>query len=114
MKKFHTDKSLSSSTKSCNIHFSSTSKSRAKNKNINKPYQEAIDRYKKLCVKSFINAQETFITTLKGEILNLFLDNYRLKDIQVINKIVGTFFYFRQIYLSPFDTRGKFKNLTLK
>ena len=114
MRKFPTEKSLSSSTKSCDVHFSSTVGSVVKNKNNYNPFQEAIDRYKKLCVKTFINAQQTFITTLKGENLNLFLDNYRLKDIQVINKIVGSYFYFRQIYLSPYDARGMFNIIDLK
>lgn len=107
MQKFPTEKSLSNSTKSCNLYFASTTKSGDRNKNNNIQYQEAIKKYKNLCKKSFTNPQQTFIITLKGEILNLFIDNFRLKDVQIINKIVGAFFYFKHIYLSPFDTRGK-------
>jgi hypothetical protein len=103
MKKVHTEKSFKSSTKVCNCHPPSTGEY-VENKN--KECSEAIDRYKKICVKISANPHQGFISTLKGENLNIYLDNYNVRDIHVINKVIGGFFYFKQIFLSPFDARG--------
>ena len=106
MKKDPAEKSLPSSTKSINWYYSSTFKS-ADIKNMNsKLYREAIERYKTQCVKTFTDPHHSFITTLKGENLSLYLDNYNIRDIQNINKIVGSFFYFRKIILAPSDGRS--------
>jgi len=103
MKKVHTEKSFKSSTKVCNCHPPSTEENV---ENIHKEYSQAIDTYKKICVKISANPQQGFISTLKGENLNIYLNNYNVRDIHVINKIIGGFFYFKQIFLSPFDARG--------
>jgi hypothetical protein len=107
MKKVQTEKSLRSTTKSCICHPPSTETIVDNKYSNNKNYIEAIDQYKKLCVKTSANPQQGFIATLKGENLNIYLDNYSVRDIHVINKIIGVFFYFKQIFLSPFDARGK-------
>lgn len=75
--------------------------------NANKPYLEAIEQYKKLCLKTYATLNSNFINTLKQESLNIFLDSYGLKEINVINKIIGSYYYFKQIVLAPFDINRK-------
>src|SRR4051794_12002120 len=69
----------------------------------NKPYLVAIEQYRKLCLKTYATPNNNFITTLKNEKIALYLDMYGIKDINVINKVIGAFHYFKQIILAPFD-----------
>jgi hypothetical protein len=106
MKKVQVEKSIPSSTKNSDWNYCSTLKTNDY-KNINyKPYREAVDRYKKLCMKTFVEPNSNFLSTLKSENLSLYLENFNLRDIQNINQIVGSSFYFRQIILAPSDGRG--------
>lgn len=68
-----------------------------------KPYLKAIEEYRKLCLKTYSTPNQTFATILKSEQLNIFLDNYSLQEILVMNKLIGKYFYFKHIVLSPFD-----------
>ena len=67
------------------------------------PFLKAVEAYRKLCVKSYSTPNQSFITLLKTGNLNIFLDNYTLKDILNINKIISKHYIFKQIILSPFD-----------
>ena len=68
-----------------------------------KPFLKAVEAYRKLCVKSYSTPNQSFISLLKTGNLNFFLDNYTLKDILNINKIISKHYIFKQIILSPFD-----------
>jgi hypothetical protein len=78
----------------------------------NKPYLEAIEDYKKLCLKTYATQNSSFLSTLKQESLNIYLDSYNLKDINAINKIIGNYFYFKQIVLAPYDLNSKINNFS--
>ena len=107
MKKVSVEKSILTTTKNSDWNYCSTIKSN-EFKNINyKPYREAIERYKNLCRKTFIEPNSNFLSTLRGENLSLYLDYFNIRDIQNINQIVGSSFYFRQINLAPSDGIGK-------
>ena len=75
--------------------------------NSNKPYLEAVEQYKKLCTKTTLGVNNNFLTTLKQESLNLFLENYSLKEIGILNKIIGGYYYFKQVVLAPADVHSK-------
>jgi hypothetical protein len=72
-----------------------------------KPYLQAMEDYRKLCLKTYSAPNNNFITTLKQESLNMYLDSYNLKEINVINKIIGEYHYFKQIILAPYDIHSK-------
>lgn len=75
-----------------------------------KPYLEAVEQYKKLCLKTTLGPNNNFLTALKQEGLSLFLENFSLKEIAITNKIIGSHFYFKQLVLAPSDTNSKLKN----
>lgn len=101
----HTQNSLNvSNANSNNFNFNRLMKSPS---NSNKPYLEAIEYYKKLCLKTYTTQNSNFVNTLKNESLNLFLESYNLKEINIINKIIGSYYYFKQIVLAPFDVNSK-------
>ena len=68
-----------------------------------KPYLKAIEEYRKLCLKTYSTPNQTFANILKSDQLNIFLDTYTLQEILVMNKLIGKYFYFKHIVLSPFD-----------
>jgi hypothetical protein len=77
--------------------------------NNHKPYLEAVDQYKKLCLKVYATENPSFVSVLKNESLNICLDVYNLKEISIMNKIIGSFYYFKQIVLAPCDVNSKNK-----
>jgi hypothetical protein len=76
-----------------------------------KPYLEAVEQYKKLCLKTTMGPNNNFLTALKQEGLSLFLENYSLKEIAITNKIIGSHFYFKQLILAPSDTTSKSRKI---
>jgi hypothetical protein len=69
----------------------------------NKLSDSAVDFYKKLCLKLYISTNSTFVNLLKQDNFNLSLDLFTLKEMNLINKTVGKFNYFKQISLSASD-----------
>ena len=64
----------------------------------------AIDQaYRKICIKTYTNPNLLFLTALKSEHINIYLDNFSFKEIVVINKIIGNFYNFKSLTLSPSD-----------
>jgi len=68
--------------------------------NLDKTYLVALTEYKKLCQKVHITENQSFINILKQENLNISPESYNLKEINIISKIIGSFYYFNQIVLS--------------
>ena len=68
-----------------------------------KIYDHAVDFYKKLCLKLYISTNPTFVNLLKQDNLNISLDLFTLKEMNLINKTIGKFNYFKQISLSGCD-----------
>lgn len=73
----------------------------------NKISESAIDFYKKLCLKLYISTNSLFVNLLKQESINLCLDSFTLKEMNLINKTIGKFNYFKQICLSGCDLNSK-------
>ena len=55
--------------------------------------QLAIEETKKLYQKYYENPKPFFLSQLKTDILNIFLDNYNFSDITVINKILSKYYF---------------------
>ena len=64
-----------------------------KNKKITEN-QLAIDDTKKLYQKYYENPNPLFLSQLKTQTLNIFLDNYKFNDITVITRILNKYFFF--------------------
>ena len=77
-----------------------------KNKKITEN-QLAIDDTKKLYQKYYENPNPLFLSQLKTQTLNIFLDNYKFNDITVITRILNKFFFFKFITLAPYDPQKK-------
>lgn len=65
--------------------------------------QLAIEETKKLYQKYYEMPNPLFISQLKTETLNIYLDNYKLNDISVINKILSKYTFTKNLSLSPGD-----------
>ena len=95
-------------------------KLRKKNKNIksarsktltnvrpNNEHLLAIEDTKKYYQIYYANPNTLFLSQLKTTTLNIFLSNYTLNDISVINKILRKYTYFKDISLAPYDPLKK-------
>ena len=67
----------------------------------------AIEDTKKYYQIYYSNPNPLFLSQLKTTTLNIFLSNYTLNDISVINKILRKYTYFKEINLAPFDPLKK-------
>ena len=67
----------------------------------------AIEDTKKYYQIYYSNPNPLFLSQLKTTTLNIFLSNYTLNDIFVINKILRKYTYFKEINLAPFDPLKK-------
>ena len=74
-----------------------------------KTHDASVDFYKKLCLKLYISPNPILIQTLKQETFGICLDQFTLKEINLINKIIGKFHIFKQIIMSTSDTNSKIK-----
>jgi len=77
----------------------------------NRMSDSAVDFYKKLCLKLYISTNSLFVNLLKQESMNLCLDLITLKEMNLINKTIGKFNYFKHICLSGCDLNS---NISLK
>ena len=78
-----------------------------KSKIINPNSVDAIDFYQKLCLRSYSTPNPSFINLLKGETLNLYLDNYTIKEINSLSKTLDRFCYFKTICLTRSEPSSK-------
>ena len=78
-----------------------------------KESKNAIDDYKKICVKSYTGLNNTILFQLRTDQLNIFLHSLTLKDINALSKIISKYYYFKHIQLGPYDP-SKDHSLTSK
>lgn len=110
MNKQSTENSLITSNNvqnSSNITANINSYQPSKHLNSPKPFPAAIEMYRKLCLKTYTTPNPNLVNSLKQESLNIYLDNYNIKEIHLMNKIMGKFYYFKQIVLAPQDANSK-------
>ena len=67
--------------------------------------KKAIEDYKKICAKTYASPSTQIISQLRSDTLNLFLENFELKGINAIVKILNKYTYFLHIKLGPYDPR---------
>jgi centrosomal protein CEP78 len=72
----------------------------------------AIEDTKKYYQIYYSNPNPLFISQLKTTTLNIFLTNYTINDISVINKILRKYTYFKEINLAPYDPLKKSQKST--
>ena len=83
---------------------SKTAKNLYKNKTkIITENQLAVEETKKLYQKYYEAPNQLFISQLKTDTMNIYLSNYKLNDISVINRILGKYKYIKNMTLSPID-----------
>ena len=66
-------------------------------------HQLAVEETKKLYQKYYEIPNPLFISQLKTETLNIYLSNFKLNDISVINKILSKYYFTKNLTLSPID-----------
>ena len=66
-------------------------------------YSEAIEYYRKLCVKNYTHTNTQIVNLLKAENTNIYLDSYNFKEISILGKVLVNFSYMKSIVLSPTD-----------
>ena len=69
--------------------------------------QLAIEDTKKLYQKYYENPNPLFLSQLKTQSINIFLDNYKFNDITVMTRILNKYFYFKYLVLAPYDPQKK-------
>jgi hypothetical protein len=74
---------------------------------VRKQIAQGVDFYQKLCLKLYYTPNSIFLSAIKQENLKLYLDQYTLKDMNLINKTVGKFLYFKSITISARDPNSK-------
>lgn len=67
---------------------------------------QAIEEYSKLCMKTYLTPNPSFVSILKTDFLELYVSSYNLKEINCINKIIGKYYYFSEIILAPFNPQS--------
>ena len=70
---------------------------------LKKKIEYGVDFYQSLCLKLYYEPNTAFLNSIKQENLKLYLDTYNLKDMNLINKTVAKFFYFKTITISARD-----------
>lgn len=68
-----------------------------------KLFVDAIVYYKKQSMKSYLPVNSGIITNLKADLMKLNFDDVNQKEMLILSKIFGKFFYFRQLQLAPGD-----------
>jgi len=68
-----------------------------------KAYIQAIDSYKKICMKTYTNASSMALNSLKNENLAIYLDQFPVKEVFVLSKIISKYFYFKSLSIAPND-----------
>lgn len=79
---------------------------------IKEQVSRALSYYRKYCQKACVTPSNSFIQQIKHENINLFLDQFTIKEIPFIAKVFNCFNYFKGITLSSSDPASKyFKSL---
>lgn len=87
-----------------------------KKKNVSENLK-VIEDYKKICYKHLLNPNEIFLEQLSKNQINIYIDNYTLKEINVISKLLENHFSFKHIRLGNKNPNKKefiFKNQNTK
>ena len=75
--------------------------------NASKDFLNAIEDYKKLCVKYLISPHPLFNEQITKNQITFYLENYSLKDTIIISQILSKYFYFKHIKISDKDPNKK-------
>jgi hypothetical protein len=75
--------------------------------NASKDFLNAIEDYKKLCVKYLISPHPLFNEQITKNQITFYLENYSIKDIIVISQVISKYFYFKHIKISDKDPNKK-------
>ena len=75
--------------------------------NASKDFLNAIEDYKKLCVKYLISPHPLFNEQITKNQITFYLENYSIKDIIVISQVLSKYFYFKHIKISDKDPNKK-------
>ena len=75
--------------------------------NASKDFLNAIEDYKKLCVKYLLSPHPLFNEQMTKNQITFYLENYSLKDIIVISQVISKYFYFKHIKISDKDPNKK-------
>ena len=90
------DNSQKQRSKTARNFYTKSSKALTKN-------QLAVEETKKLYQKYYEMPNPLFLSQLKTETINIYLSNYKLNDISVINKILSKYDFTKHLTLSPID-----------
>ena len=74
-----------------------------KSSKVLKDNQLAVEETKKLYQKYYEMPNPLFISQLKTDSINIYLSNYKLNDVSVINKILSKYNFTKHLTLSPID-----------
>ena len=74
-----------------------------KSSKVLKDNQLAVEETKKLYQKYYETPNPLFISQLRTETLNVYLSNFKLNDISVINKILAKYNFIKNLTISPID-----------
>ena len=75
--------------------------------NATNDFLNAIEDYKKLCIKYLLNPHPLFNEQITKNQITFYLENYSLKDIIIISQILSKYFYFKHIKISDKDPNKK-------
>ena len=75
--------------------------------NASKDFLNAIEDYKKLCVKYLLSPHPLFNEQITKNQITFYLENYSLKDTIIISQILSKYFYFKHIKISDKDPNKK-------
>ena len=64
---------------------------------------KALNFYRKICGKTFSAPNNNFIMCLKYDFLNFYIDNYSLKELPSMSRVISCFYYFKNIFISLSD-----------
>lgn len=79
------------------------------NKELKEISNKSIKAYTKMCNKNFSSVNNNFLVSLKYDNLLLSIDNFKLKEIPSISRIISIYFYFKTIKVGVFENSSKIK-----
>lgn len=77
------------------------------NKELKEISAKAIKSYTKMCGKNFTPVNNNFMVLLKYDSLQLSLDNYKLKELPTISRILSIYYYFKSIKVGVLESSSK-------